>query len=120
MNCKPGDMAWVIRSSIPENIGCIVEVLGPSGIPDYEWSIRFQSVRRLILSGDGSLDSGTQCLHADRWLRPIPNDGIPEEEVHALYAPGPKPVAQPSEAHSTSGSPARTIDGQVNKETLHD
>jgi hypothetical protein len=27
VNCKPGDLAYIIRSEIPENVGAVVEVL---------------------------------------------------------------------------------------------
>jgi hypothetical protein len=31
MNCKPGDLAVIVRAVHPENVGCLVHVLGPSG-----------------------------------------------------------------------------------------
>jgi hypothetical protein len=75
MNCKPGDLAVLVRANLPENIGSFCEVLGASGIPDYEWSVKFQSPKRLLLSGDDSFYIGDECLCPDAWLRPIRDPG---------------------------------------------
>lgn len=75
MNCKPGDLAIVIRANLLANLGALCEVLGPSGVPDHEWSIRFQSERPMLLNGDDSPTRGRECFCPDAWLRPIRDPG---------------------------------------------
>ncbi|WP_175681161.1 hypothetical protein [Burkholderia cenocepacia] len=44
MNCKPGDLAVIVRDDIPENIGRIVTVVGPTELdgsegPGFWWDV---------------------------------------------------------------------------------
>lgn len=88
LRCKPGDLAVITRALLPENIGVFCTVLGASGIPDYEWSIRFQSPRRAVLSGDNTIDApGLVGIHPDAWLQPIRDPGEEAVDETLLWNP---------------------------------
>jgi hypothetical protein len=81
MNCKPGDLAIIVRNPYPENVGKVIEVLSPFG----EWGAEgfcwiFRSVSPLV--GNDSLTGarmrGSEGFIADRVLRPI--SGVPVDE----------------------------------------
>ncbi|WP_156545811.1 hypothetical protein [Cupriavidus sp. D384] len=84
MNCKPGDMAIVLRADgAPASIGRIVEVIEVA--PDIDgqpaWVVRFQGVGvcKNKETGELTLDTDADC--PDAWLRPI--SGVPvEDEQH--------------------------------------
>ncbi|HIE4431949.1 TPA: hypothetical protein ACXM9H_002956 [Burkholderia multivorans] len=85
MNCKPGDLAVMVRSEIPENIGRIFEVLSfdhaTSVFSGPTWNVR---TVRPAKYGDGRM--GTEGTAQDCCLRPI--SGVPvtddvEDEVTA-------------------------------------
>ena len=83
MNCKPGDLAIVIKSDYPADIGMIVRVVGPAAdawvhddVP--EWLVESD---RISVVAD--YDTGTEKLSLDfdipdAWLRPI--SGLPVDE----------------------------------------
>lgn len=93
MNCKPGDLAIVIRSSTPENVGKIVHVRGI-----------FQQGQNGILSNDSGtiwwcVSEGsplalrdalrfcparvTECPIPDHCLRPLrPGEDVDDNDVH--------------------------------------
>lgn len=83
MNCKAGDLAYIVDSSFPENIGRVVEVIGAYGMfrdEGFCWNIR----ANLPLTGEGELDGTIMRLCEgfipDACLRPI--SGVPlEDEV---------------------------------------
>lgn len=89
MNCKPGDLAVTVRAKLVENIGCFCEVLGASGIPDYEWSIRFQSPKLLLLRDESGTEIGRECLCPDAWLRPIRDPGEEARDETLEWLPVP-------------------------------
>ncbi|POR52778.1 hypothetical protein B0G62_10475 [Paraburkholderia eburnea] len=86
MNCKPGDLAFVIRDEFPENIGRVVEVLALSPPEEDDdglyWDVRFVGApgpysdwdRPGVLAG-----YDVECCFLDGQLRPI--GGIPVDEV---------------------------------------
>jgi hypothetical protein len=78
LNCKPGDLAYVVRSVIPENIGIVVEVL--RACTEYDcyandpaWWVRSPSP---TMHTDGSFQRDGTAY--DRNLRPI--SGVPVDE----------------------------------------
>ena len=72
MRCKPGDMAFIIRSKREECLGWLVTVEGkhPQCDPD-EW----------LISHPGRVLRGTeQSIIPDSWLRPLPGN-VPADDV---------------------------------------
>ncbi|MBR8344680.1 hypothetical protein [Burkholderia ambifaria] len=69
MNCKPGDLAYVIASTIPENIGRVVEIVKWSEYMRM-WECRSRDPMRLK-SGEFL----TEHFCEDSRLRPI--SGVP-------------------------------------------
>lgn len=91
MNCKPGDLAYIVRSGAPENIGAVVEVLRP--VPPGEWL--FQDSPEWVVKARDKLwgfDSGNPEPYLvddletrDCDLRPI--SGVPVDEETEIEAP---------------------------------
>jgi hypothetical protein len=83
MNCKPGDLAVVVSGSMPEDsptLGAIVRLTKID--PDW-WEPVWEYEGRLLIDA-----AGVELIAlADRFLRPIHQDGITDEEVRELYAP---------------------------------
>lgn len=83
MNCKPGDLAVVIRASLAENIGRLCRVQKRCAdidgqaiwLVDFGKPIRCARIRdRAYVPGSEELRAQTGC--PDSWLRPIrDNDG---------------------------------------------
>ena len=81
MNCKPGDLAVIVRSDFPASIGCLCLVLKSNEI-DHEgmwcWAVRASNkieweygFKTVVLNRHGFVP--------DAWLRPIrDNDGEDE------------------------------------------
>lgn len=79
MNCKPGDLAYIVRDPYPENVGRVVRVIGPAERPEDgpEWDCEscgaplrvLDPARPWVLAVDVRFD----CYDAD--LRPI--SGVP-------------------------------------------
>lgn len=74
MNCKPGDLAYVVGSSIEEQNGMIVTVerVGRNGMP--WWVVSF---RGFVITRQGHLANGSAQV-PDEYLRPI--NGVPLDE----------------------------------------
>lgn len=92
-NCKPGDLAILIRDECPENIGAIVEVLEP-------W----------VDDGRG-LSGSTQwaCRAAGRPLRGMQwaqfDDGPPIRVGYKISKPGDKLVCPDADLRPITGLP---------------
>lgn len=92
MNCKPGDLAIVVRVDGPEDrdvIGLIVEVLRPcppnewEEVSEPEWECRSRSPVRAQCDGKRVFSSEFDVR--DSWLRPL--SGVPitddiKDEAH--------------------------------------
>jgi len=85
MNCKPGDLAYIVDSQFPENIGRVVKVV--SGHGDFRgegfcWNI----VATTALKGEGEIDGRIMYQRdgfiADSCLRPI--SGVPVDDIPAV------------------------------------
>lgn len=89
MNCKPGDLAIVVRSdTFPENIGILVEVLTPWvwNRTDTPFSWHVQSLGRPLAAWDGYDNKSytDKCGMYDRSLRPIRPLDLTEIEITTL------------------------------------
>jgi hypothetical protein len=96
--CKPGDLAIVISANIPENIGNIVEIVGPpNGHPikaSWEcaiWHVRTISGRRTLVYRLGNGSIGMVKRHAegpvpDFRLWPLPGVEDIDEPVETRVA----------------------------------
>jgi hypothetical protein len=62
MNCKPGDLAVIVRADHPKVIGWIVTVVGPAQREGFDWSI-------LADKRSHWMDGTWACM--DSQLRPI-------------------------------------------------
>jgi len=111
MNCVPGDMAVIVRSSRQENIGAIVEVLRPAtsngfavgeahfecgtwwnrGGDSFIWVVK--ATGRKLVASNGTFSS-TERLFSDHNLRPIrPQSDDAQDESAAWLPPVPQQVA---------------------------
>ncbi len=107
MNCKPGDLAWIICDEAGDgrNLGLVVEVLRllpPCGCsrcaqaPSAAWecvSTGREIVGQVILGPIAFITRSHRADIPDAWLKPIPKDGLTDEEVRELYAPGEREVS---------------------------
>jgi hypothetical protein len=78
---KAGDLAYLVKASLPENIGKVVEVLYQnnnilSPHPGVHWVIRFSAPTRGIFSLDNSIVENTEMACPDSWLVPIAGPSI--------------------------------------------
>jgi hypothetical protein len=89
MNCKPGDLAFIVHSEAG-NEGRIVEVvrwvgflnaLAESGANDW-WQVRPLDGKPILWTRQSYGD-----FYVDRFLRPIRPGSITEEEVKELFSP---------------------------------
>lgn len=90
MNCKPGDLAYIVASDFPENIGAVVEVvkLAPPDPPfPQEWECRPCS---LLLGWDdktGRVSLSSSSIDVcDISLRPISGVPVHDEEHDEVTA----------------------------------
>ncbi|TCK39667.1 hypothetical protein B0G84_5007 [Paraburkholderia sp. BL8N3] len=82
MNVKPGDLAYIVRSDVPENVGAVVEVVSfdefhasMCGVP--VWKVR---TGRPLRNGWGEASTEGSCC--DEQLRPI--SGVPVDDETPL------------------------------------
>jgi len=86
MNCKPGDLAYIVTGDIKENIGAVVEVLSidielSNILAEPFWNVR---ARRPLETKTGLFtEVGTI---EDRRLRPISGVPVHEEERDEVTA----------------------------------
>ena len=96
MNCRQGDMAWVMRGMhvISPHAGKIVMVI--RSMPSHPlygamWEVEFSHPVSTVYINDISQSSGsvTCCSSADAWLRPIRDIGPDEvdEVIQRLGTP---------------------------------
>lgn len=81
VNCKPGDLAIVVRADgAPAAIGRVVEVLrlapDVDGLP--AWVVQFRGVGVVRNKESGALTLGVDADCPDAWLRPI--SGVPVQD----------------------------------------
>jgi hypothetical protein len=79
MNCKPGDLAYVVRSRIPENIGMVIEikrVCPHNGIGYWQYFVTKPTFGEYTDTGAIHLfPAGTTFSIGDERVRPI--SGVP-------------------------------------------
>lgn len=91
MNCKPGDLAVIVRS-LCGNEGRFVEVVngdvyelpGDLGLSEFAPLWRIRPLGELVSSWGVNR---AESAFPDAWLRPIRPGDISDEEVRDLYAP---------------------------------
>ena len=73
MNCKPGDLAFIIRAKHSENIGKIVRVVEPSPYPMKRpaWTVEFERDGFGITHLSRIESKGKFVVICDDCLRPI-------------------------------------------------
>lgn len=92
MNCKPGDLAVIVRAELPENIGLLVHVqnAGTEGEFGWEWLIYSDKPTRSVWISTG-MEAYPSCdaFMPDAWLRPIrdPGDDAKDETLDWLPVP---------------------------------
>jgi hypothetical protein len=103
MNCKPGDIAYVINATMPQNIGRMVQVISPLGVEPhwggYIWRIgscKGQFCWLVRSCGAPLTNYQREALFeapfADWCLRPIrPQDDDAQDESFR-WAPAPEKV----------------------------
>lgn len=108
LNCKPGDLAVIIRDlDAPENIGRLVTVIRsfldgsewyPSPVIDTRFSWEVKPVRKLIGWGRGGVlvDDSSNCSFPDADLRPIRDEPGVDESL--LWAPVPNATKETESA----------------------
>lgn len=87
MNCKPGDLAYVIAS---ENVGAVVEVECASDAFDDgspAWRCTSRSPLKTIGRKTGKRLVGTKFRVRDSWLRPIAGPSVTEESNRRFLNP---------------------------------
>lgn len=92
LNCKPGDLAVIIRSDHPEtraNIGAVVEVVrrwSPFDVLIHgcvSWVVATKGRKLMGFGDDGSVEPCDEIGVFDRHLRPLRPDGTPESVEHS-------------------------------------
>jgi hypothetical protein len=89
MNCKPGDIAVMVAGEwMPENCGCLFEVLSNYKCDEGEWYLKALSACQ---TNSGPVSAGTHVWGYDSDLRPItpPKGEVTDSEVKELYSPNP-------------------------------
>lgn len=88
MNCKPGDLAIVIRSSRGVSVGKVVQCIRPLiGYVFQNLGSADAWLTEPMLKG-GPYDQETPC--PDAWLRPIRDPGDDATDETLLWLPAPK------------------------------
>ena len=75
MNCKPGDMAYVVRSEDKSQLGVVVECLHLVSPHGTLWSVRVRGGHACVMTGLPLVDT---ALIDDSCLHPI--SGVPVED----------------------------------------
>nr|WP_164465573.1 hypothetical protein [Burkholderia gladioli] len=102
MNCKPGDLAYVVRARNAENVGAIVEVLhvavhgvdfvSSSDAPGHVWMVRSRRLLARATANGRPLPPALERPFADACLRPI--GGVPVTDEVEDEAPVEQPAAE--------------------------
>lgn len=84
MNCKPGDLAYIVAGlkTPSPNLGKVVEIVRYAGEDVFgaEWEVRSQSAVQ-TRDGFGNSHMSREFFAPDAWLRPI--SGVPvHDEQH--------------------------------------
>lgn len=93
MNCKPGDLAFVVREDkgCEQNIGLIVKVLDRELCDGDEWRVVCEYSQMVAYWAHTNKATpgrvGEEIWIPDSYLRPIRPGDISDEEVRDLYLP---------------------------------
>ena len=91
LNCKPGDLAVLVRAHLSENLGLICRVIGPSSFGPGWWHVEFSKAIRWI-SGPRCLSHVGECQDSN--LRPIRDQ--PGEDEMLRIAGNPQDQREPA------------------------
>jgi hypothetical protein len=86
MNCKPGDLAFIVKAAFPQNIGVVVEVeslWGHHPIDGPCWNIRSRTPLLGVRYGSRVVYADTEAFIADFCLRPISGVPVGEYEMES-------------------------------------
>ena len=110
LNCKPGDLAIVVNTTLPENLGQIVEVIGTKTKqgpdikgPGHVWHVRTVSGRPTLLyrynGAGGRIDKLAEGPAPDCRLRPVSglDNGDAVQEDVAVRKTAPRRKRKPVE-----------------------
>ncbi|WP_433867055.1 hypothetical protein [Ralstonia wenshanensis] len=93
MNCKPGELAIIIKTPNGEHIGAIVEVKSGNSMHPlfgYLWNVRFaRPVTSYTTDENGKVWGETQKRDVqcpDEWLRPLRGELEPDERLIEVIA----------------------------------
>jgi hypothetical protein len=89
MNCKPGDLAVVVRAYVAENLGKVCRVIGPSRVKGWDWELEFP--HPVLWSGGAIARDGRG---QDWQLRPIRNNDGEDETL--TWAGKPSDIKEPA------------------------
>lgn len=93
MNCKPGDLAYIVCDDFPENVGRVVEILRPATLdgtesPGFWWEVRAIGAPMPTLYHGEAEFAGyvneMESLDAD--LRPISGVPVDDEVCNEVMA----------------------------------
>lgn len=86
MNCKSGDLAVIVNSVVPTNVGGLVRVLDTILADAGDW--RVEALSQLTSTDGRTVAPGDRHGYIeDACLRPIRPGSVTDEEVRELYAP---------------------------------
>lgn len=85
MRCKPQDLAVIIKSARPQNIGKLVTVIKVSTFPSMDWECRSEGSPLLgMCEFTRSIKSGRVVNFLDSQLRPLRTDETPARVIREL------------------------------------
>lgn len=89
MNCKPGDLAYIIHAMCPQNVGRVVEVVRDAGdhwLLGHMWVVRAFSPLQVMTDRGGYTFQSEFADTPDAWLRPIAGLPVEAEEGAEVLA----------------------------------
>lgn len=83
MNCKPGDLAWIVRCpEAPENVWRLVLVVSPHPFFLNSWTCEaLQPLTGFLGNVRVPVVAGLSVAIDDAWLKPLPPDENVEESI---------------------------------------
>lgn len=92
MNCKPGDLAVLVRACLPENIGLIVTVHNEWVMDEKDgfcWLTESSHPTPTIWWDGAPAGSDRESFVPDAWLRPLRDPGEDAQDETLSWLPSP-------------------------------
>jgi len=93
MNCKPGDLAVIVRARCPENIGLIVVILSEwelDEVDGFSWLTESSYPTPTVWCDDGEpAGMDRQAFVPDAWMRPLRDLGDHARDETLSWLPSP-------------------------------